>query len=237
MVGGVGEHFNAIKGYSKILLKLIHPDRHHGFDRVQKLNASATAKVHDLFKFAEQGSTLRNFTYLLNFYIWKTNGIEHEKICHNLVMNFPMDRVSVKSALELFLKARIPVDHSILDYFQFDTRSSSSQESQSFSNFRKFQLDNIQSELDTDVSNCEEEIKQVVNFLRIRPYIQFDGILPEKLSDVIRIGTYLSHILVRIETEIMKKEPIIIIISQNFYMPEIHNSVIKLPLNTRFEGI
>jgi hypothetical protein len=229
------EHLNVIKGYSKLLLKLIHPDKHHGFENIQNINALATSKVNGLFKLAEsESSSCINSHHALKFYIWRADKSGHEEINYRLSINFPFDRISAKSALDLFKKVQIPVEYSLLEAFDSNSHTFL-QKIYGISSRKKEQLDIMGSCLDFEAESLECDAKDVCDFLRSRPYIQFEGRLPENLSGLLRIGSYLSHIMGRFEPLMIHNMPIIIL-SEHFLVPEILNNVVKLPISTRFKG-
>ena len=65
---GVLDHLLPFKAYAKVFLHQIHPDRHHGFPIIQKINASATSAVNELFKFKGSTCDITQQSHDLNFF-------------------------------------------------------------------------------------------------------------------------------------------------------------------------
>ena len=213
----------------------IHPDRHHGYPNVQKVNASVTSIINELFKFKQDQTEKRYQVHNLHFFTWKSDKREHEEIFYKLIHNTPFDFISGKSSLNLFKTAQIPVDFSVLQFFdnqsQDNGKVSKSNEPVSkniYEGIKKLCFD-----LDRDLSDFD--ILEIRDFFRNRPYIQFDNDLSGDISRILRIGTFLLHIIGSFEVRIGNKMPIIII-SNRYNFPEYADGIILLPLSSDFKG-
>ena len=210
----------------------IHPDRHHGYPDIQKINSSTTHIVNNLFKFEDYSREKRNETLNIHFFIWKNDKNEHIERHYQLIFKSPFDIVSGKSALGLFKTAQIPVDFSILDTFP---KSDKTQYKKETCNLNLSEgIKNSCLGLDFDESYLD--IPEILNFIRQRPYIQFDGFLSDDKRKVLKLCSYLLHSLSRLELKIGSKMPIIII-SDTYIYPQFNDGFVRLPLSSTMQGI
>lgn len=243
-------HLLPFQGYAKLFMREIHPDRHHGYPKIQMINSSVTSIVNELFKFqaSKSAKTLHN----LNFFIWKSKSKSkpeidldlysesHKELFHKLIFNCPFDVNSGKSALELFNSANVTVDFSILDALP---RTNEKLEAEKKTE-KDLQLDGYnknkiaRSCMKVRNEEFDFDIKEIRNFIRTRPYIQFDGLLPGNnlsISIIKKLIIYLQHNLRRIESKYGNKIPIIII-SSKYLIPEYTNGVVIIPFLSNFRG-
>ena len=229
----IPNHLSPFLNYAKIFLKKIHPDTHHGYTLVQKVNASIISTINDLFKFQNETKETRHNYYNLNFFIRSTDKMNHKEVCYKLLFNAPFDQASGKSALGLFNSADIPVDFSIIDSLPNNNNIS-------FINRSEINISVISEAIKKnciDLSNdLSFDFKDARAFLHSRPYIQFEGPLPEDTSKVLRLVAYLSHIISRLENKNGITMPLILI-SDRFSFAEYYGDIINLPLSSNFEGI
>jgi serine/threonine protein kinase len=229
------EYLLPFQSYAKILMTKIHPDRHHGYPNVQKINASVTSIINELFKFkfdlAERCHQIHN----LHFFTWKADRRDHEEIYYKLLFNNPFDRISAKSSLNLFKMAQIPVNFSILDCFA-DQNQHLESNSNTKSSISKDINDGIKKScFNLDQIIPENDLSQVRVFFRSRPYIQFDNNFSVELPKILRIGTFLMHTIQRLESRMGSKIPLIII-SDTYTVPQLYKGVIHIPLSSSFIG-
>ena len=230
---GVLDHLLPFKAYAKVFLHQIHPDRHHGFPIIQKINASATSAVNELFKFKGSTCDITQQSHDLNFFIRKSSATEYLEISYKLKFNIPFDRISGKSALGLFKASGINVDFSILESFPKDHSCILLPEKTLNSHF----MDGIKSSCFdlTHDDNSKFDIPDIRNFLHSRPYIQLEEASLNDISKVLRISYLLSHIIQRLETRLGTNMPLIII-SNRFQQPEYKHDMVRLPLSANFNG-
>ena len=243
------------QGYAKLFLREIHPDRHHGYPKIQMINSSVTSIVNELFKF--QASTTVKTLHNLNFFIFKSkfktkskleveiDSESHQELFHKLVFNCPFDVNSGKSALELFKLANVPVDFSVLDSLpdtikKFEAQKQSENDSHLDENNENKIIRNkiVQSCMKIRNEELDFDIREVRNFIRTRPYIQFDGLLTENnlsISIISKLIIYLQHNLRRIESKYGNRIPIIII-SPKYLIPEYTNGIVFIPFLSTFRG-
>ena len=231
----VAEYLLPFQSYAKLMMSKIHPDRHHGYPNVQKINASVTSIINELFKFKPDHTEVRHQIHNLHFFTWKPDKKEHEELFYKLVFNNPFDLSSGKSSLNLFRTAQIPVNFSVLDCF---TDQSQNIEKISKSNLplSKNIYEGIkQSCFDIDQVVSESEIREIRDFFRIRPYIQFKHDLSDDLSKILKVCAFLMHIIQGLESRMGSKMPLIII-SNTYTSPEFINGIVHLPLSSSFKG-
>lgn len=232
----IPSHLLPFQNYSKIFLRKIHPDAHHGYPVVQKMNASIISTINELFKFKTEPNEKYTNIYNLNFFVRSPNEFKHREIFYKLSFNIPFDQISGKSALGLFKAADVSVDFSIIDSFPIANNSPYNTDTRNNKNvselseaIKKRCLDLYDSDLPFDLNDARD-------FLQSRPYIQFEGQLtPEDKSRVLKLIAYLFHILHRIEKNINIEMPIILI-SERFTCPEYLDKIIYLPLSSSFKG-
>lgn len=232
------EYLLPFQTYAKLLLNKIHPDRHHGYPSIQKINASVTGTINELFKFKQDRSETRHQTYNLHFFTWKADKKEHSEIFHKLIFNSPFDHVSCKSALGLFKAADIPVNFSILDSFKNENqnKSQASIESQdkSFAKDMYYGIKQSCFELDQGISDVN--VQETCKFFRSRPYIQINHDSSNDLFKILKIGSFLLHIIEGIEARMGTNMPIIII-SNLYNAPSYVEGIVHIPLGSDFKGI
>lgn len=232
----VAEYLLPFQSYSRLLMTKIHPDRHHGYSKIQKINASATSIINELYKFKNDQTAKGLQSHNLHFFTWKSDRKEHEEIFYKLVFNSPFDLISGKSSLNLFKTAQIPVNFSILDSFP-DQSKNNNFNSGSTQSFSKNIHEGIKNScFDVDQNQFEFDIREIRDFFRNRPYIQFDQDLSDDISIVLKIGTFLLHIIEGFEARIGNKRPLVII-SSRYDIPEYTNGIVRLPLSSSFKGM
>ena len=229
----IQKHLLPFQNYAKILLRKIHPDAHHGYPMVQKVNASIICLINELFKFHNDIKEESNNFHNLRFFVHSPDKFKHKEIFYELLINIPFDQASGKSALGLFKTADIPVDFTVIDSLPIDKKISpkigKGVDSSALSAAIKQRC------LDLSNDNLLLDLDNARSFLHFRPYIQFEGPLPEDKSRVLKLVTYLSHILHRNE-HLNTLEMPIILISDRFSCPEKVHKIIHLPLSSNFEG-
>lgn len=227
------EYLLPFKKYAKLFVLKIHPDRHHGYTDIQKINAHTTHIVNNLFKFEDDSREYRHEVVCLPFFIWKTDKNGHVEQSYKLTFNRPFDIISGKSALGLFKSAHIPVDFSILDSFP-KGQAIQYKKNEIYSSDLSESIRN--SCLDLNFDDSYLDVSEVLHFIRQRPYIQFDGIVSDDKRKVFKLCTYLVHVLSRLENKIGPKMPIIII-SDTYIYPQFDNGIVRLPLYSSLQGI
>lgn len=231
----VAEYLLPFQSYAKLLMTKIHPDKHHGYPNIQKINASVTSIINELFKFKHDQSEKRHQIHNLHFFTWKPDKRDHEEIFYKLIFNNPFDLNSGKSSLNLFKTAQIPVNFSILEHFT-DQNQNIDPISKPINSISKEINQSIkQSCFDLDQAICEYDIQEIRDFFRGRPYIQFHGNLSDGLSKILRIGTFLMHTIQGLESKMGNKMPLIII-NNTYTTPEFTDEIIRLPLSSSFKG-
>lgn len=233
------EYLSAFQTYAKLLLNKIHPDRHHGYPNIQKINASVTGTINELFKFRQDRSGTRHQSYNLHFFTWKTDKLGHSEIFHKLIFNSPFDYASGKSALGLFKAANIPVNFSILDSL-FENENQNKPQTSTDSkdkSFTKDMHDGIkQSCFDLDQRISDFNVQEISNFFRSRPYIQFNNDSSNDLYKILKVGSFLLYIIEGIEARMGSNMPLIII-SNLHEVPSYVEGIVHLPLTSNFKGI
>lgn len=227
------EYLLTLQTYVRLFLQKIHPDRHHGFHDIQKINASVTSIVNELFKFKNIPIVENSKSHDLTFFIWKSNAEEHAKISYKLLYKFPFDHLSTKSALGLFKTAGIEVDSKILDLLPNDLKPSPKFEK----SINSLIIEDIKDScFDLEHEYTKFDIDEVRKFLRIRPYIQFESSLSDKITDILRVCNNLYHIVHRMERRLGPKMPLIII-SDRFNISHYNNGIMHISLSATFNGI
>lgn len=228
----IPNHLRPFLNYAKIFLKKIHPDAHHGYPVVQKVNAPIISTINELFKFQNETAEAGHSFHNLNFFVRTEDKLTHKEVCYKLLCNVPFDRASGKSALGLFKSADVSVDFSVIDLFPAENNIASKNRNEGNSS----KLFEAVKNHCLDLSNIPSfDLNDARAFLQSRPYIQFEGPLPEDKSIVIKLIAYLSHILNRNESKIDMKMPLILI-SDRFSYPEYSGNIMHLPLYSNFEG-
>lgn len=231
----IPSHLIPFQNYAKIFLRKIHPDAHHGYPVIQKVNASIISTINELFKFKTDPNGMCKTFYNLNFFVRSPNEFKHKEICYVLKFNIPFDQTSGKSALGLFKAADVSVDSSVID--SFPTVKDNSYNHRNIKNTSKLSAEIKKRCLDMYDSDMSFDLNDARAFLRYRPYIQFEGQLPlGDKSRVLRLVAYLSHILRRIEKNLNNIQMPMILISERFLYPENLDKIIHLPLSSNFEG-
>lgn len=229
------EYLLPFQSYAKILMTKIHPDKHHGYPYIQKINSSVASIINELFKFKHDQSEKRHQIHNLHFFTWKPDKREHEEILYKLVFNNPFDLSSGKSSLNLFKTAQIPVNFSVLEHF--------TDQNQSFGGVLK-PINSLSNEInqsikqscfDLDQAISGNDIQEILVFFRSRPYIQLLGNICDDLSKILRIGTFLMHTIQGLESKMGNRMPLIII-SLTYTTPEFIDGIIHLPLSSSFRG-
>lgn len=221
--------------YAKLLISKIHPDIHHGYPNIQKINASVTSIINELFKFKLDHSEERYQIHNLHFFTWKPDKKEHQELFYKLLFNNPFDLSSGKSSLNLFRTAQIPVNFSVLDCL-----TDQNQNIEKISKLNEHRSRNIyegikQSCFDLDRVISEFEIREILDFFRTRPYIQFKHNLSNDLSKILRICVFLLHIIQGFEARMGSKMPLIII-SNTYTSSEFIKGIVHLSLSSSFQG-
>lgn len=220
------------QAYAKLFVSKIHPDRHHGYPDIQKINASATSIINDIFKFKNKLDVSPPRFYDLNFFIWKSNSKEHAEIAYKLMFKIPFDYGSAKSSIGLFKSAEISVDNTILDSIPKSERCPvKTEQNVSFTISEGIKTSCFN--LDHDYSNVD--IREIRDFLHRRPYIQFEGLLADNVSQILQLSSFISLTINRLESQLGSKMPLIII-SDRFHFPELRNGIINVPLSSNFKG-
>lgn len=231
-MSAICEYLVPFKKYAKLFVLSIHPDRHHGYPEIQKINASTTHVVNNLFKFEDDSAGNPHEEHNLPFFIWKNDKNGHSELSYKLTFKRPFDNVSGKSALGLFKAAQITVDFSVLDMLPSNEKMPFKKETTLGSDMSEG-IKNSCLSLDYDESYFD--VQEVLDFIRLRPYIQFEGDLSDDRRKVFRLCTYLLHSLSRLENKIRCKMPIIII-SDKFIIPQFSDGLVQIPLSSNFKG-
>lgn len=223
--------------YSREFISKIHPDRHHGYEDVQKVNASATSIIHDLFKFdshKDRECMSRKQFFDILFYLWNENKTCHIKLFHKLIHNTPFDCESGKSALKLFQSIKIPVDSSLIQAVSSMSPDPKSPPNQ-LTDFNDMKAKIKNSCIDFEADPDERLSFDMINFIRRYPNIQFAGEIYNSRASLINICRFLMPNIQKLERGGIDPLPIIIV-SEDFSGPEVSNDVISLPLGSTFNG-
>lgn len=225
------EYLLPFKNYAKLFILKIHPDKHHGYPNVQKINTLTTHVVNSFFKFEDDLVKKHNELHNLSFFIWNNDKSSHTQLSYKLIFNWPFDDVSGRSVLGLFEAAQIPVDFSIIDSIPNNKPKEYKIETPG-----KDWTEGIKNScLNLDFDDLSFDAKEVLDFIRLRPYIQFEGYLLNDKLKFLRLCMYLMHCLRRLENKIRSQMPIIII-SDKFVSPQFSNGLIQLPSSSNFKG-
>lgn len=227
------------RGLARDFLKHIHPDRHEGFASVQRLNASVTALVNDLYKFDEVQRERVPARHALSFYVWNENG-SHQLIEYPLLFHWPFDQTAGRSALGLFEAARVPVDWSLLSHLPLghcvvpDEQPKPHGHQSAAAEMIVRHCQTIKP-LETNVMKRADR-EDLARFLKTRPYIQLAQDLDMAACDkAFHLINRCRDMLVRHETR-CRHLPVMIF-STRFSEPVLDSDIIKLPPSAHASGI